>query len=190
MASAFDVARYLIRLGAENEEPDYLSQLRVQKLLYYTQGWALAALDHPLFHERIEAWKKGPVVASVWPKLTAYDDRGIQPGDVGKPEGLSDEDKSFINSVWEKYKIHSAIGLMLMTHREDPWKDARAGLPASAPSSQEIAHSALRAWFSREASTVVVKGLSVVDAHRAAIELGKERLVSHEEVFASLRKSR
>src|SRR5689334_12279943 len=65
-ASAMDVAKFLIYLSACEDEPDYVSHLRLQKLLYYVQGWSLALRGKPMFVERIEAWAHGPVVKNVY----------------------------------------------------------------------------------------------------------------------------
>src|SRR5688572_9971276 len=59
-ASALDVARYLIQLAAAEDEPEELSHLRLQKLLYYVQGWSLAQRGEAMFPDRIEAWAHGP----------------------------------------------------------------------------------------------------------------------------------
>jgi uncharacterized phage-associated protein len=187
MVSALDVARYLIRLGASGDEPDYLSQLRVQKLLYYTQGWALATLGRPLFCESIQAWNYGPVVDTVWRQLKKYDSRGIQPNEAGAPEGVSNADKSFIKSVWEQYKVHSAIGLMKMTHDEAPWKDARVGLKPGTRGNKEITHKAMLAFFSPLVKKLIIKDISVADAHKAATRLHQGKLLSHAGFFSALR---
>lgn len=65
MASAYEVAQHLIRLAEFEEEPDYLTHLRLQKLLYYVQAWSMAMRSRPMFPERIEAWGHGPVVPNL-----------------------------------------------------------------------------------------------------------------------------
>ncbi len=82
MASAYEVARCLVRLAAHDEEPDYLTNLRLQKLLYYAQAWSLAMRDKPLFDDRIEAWPSGPVVPSVFDRFLGLGRRSLLPDDV------------------------------------------------------------------------------------------------------------
>ncbi len=53
----------LFAAHAETEEDTDVSNLRVQKLLYYAQGHYLAAKGIPLFDEAIQAWSHGPVSA-------------------------------------------------------------------------------------------------------------------------------
>ena len=65
MHTAFSVAKYFLFLSDE-EAGDTISNLKLQKLLYYAQGFHLALNDSPLFAESIEAWTHGPVVPVVY----------------------------------------------------------------------------------------------------------------------------
>jgi uncharacterized phage-associated protein len=148
-ASAIDVAKYLILLAKSEEESELLSPMQLQKLLYYTQGWSLALRKEPMFDERIEAWAYGPVVKEVFQAFRRFADGPINP-DLGSDENLSDEQKEFIGAVWQAYKGYSAIGLSEMTHREAPWKDARAGLPVGARSNALISRKTLKEFFEKQ----------------------------------------
>lgn len=148
MARAIDVARCLIRLAGNEDEPDPLTHLRLQKLLYYAQGWSLAQRGRPLFEGRIEAWTHGPVVPSVY---QVYEGRGwglIAPDEEDAPDDLTDEDRDYIASVWEAFKGYSASSLREMTHREPPWLDARQGYGPAHLCEGEITPEAMRAFFS------------------------------------------
>ena len=78
--SAFTVADWLI---AHNNavmrfnSADQLSNLKIQKLLYYAQGCSLASLNDPLFDDELVAWKLGPVVEAVYEKFQNYGRSGI-----------------------------------------------------------------------------------------------------------------
>jgi len=151
MATALDVARHLIKLAAAEEEPEFLSHLKLQKLLYYVQGWSLALRNKPMFDARIEAWSSGPVVRSLYAHFADYGYRPIPPDDVGEAVGLSGPEKFFIGSVWEALKGYSASSLRAMTHKEAPWLDARKGLAPAERSNREITRSALKRFFSQQA---------------------------------------
>jgi uncharacterized phage-associated protein len=60
-ANALHVARYLVKLAAGESEPEHLTHMRLQKLLYYVQGWSLAATGERFFDGEIQAWTHGPV---------------------------------------------------------------------------------------------------------------------------------
>lgn len=62
--TARQVADYVIAFLAEHGDPT--TNLKLQKLLYYSQAWYLALYDLPLFDDRIEAWVHGPVVPPVY----------------------------------------------------------------------------------------------------------------------------
>ena len=125
MAKAIEVARYLVHRAAAEEEPEFLTHLRIQKLLYYVQGWSLANRKQPMFSERIEAWTNGPVVRDVYPYFARHGSLPIPPSEVPEPTGLTDPEAEFIESVWNAYKKFSAWSLREMTHAEKPWVDAR-----------------------------------------------------------------
>jgi uncharacterized phage-associated protein len=153
MAKVLEVARCLIRLAAAEEERDYLSPLRLQKLLYYVQGWSLALQGKAMFNNRIEAWVHGPVVPDVYRQYAKYGDQPIPPDDIKPPKDLSSEECSFIESVWRSYKGYSAISLREMTHKEAPWIDARSGLGPSDKGSAEITHKSMKRYFKSSAAS-------------------------------------
>lgn len=144
--TALQAARCLIRIAEADGDP--LTHLRLQKLLYYVQGWSLAVRNRPIFGDRIEAWSWGPVVPRVWRKFKQYGDTHIiSSQDEPAAQNLSEKDRSFIGRVWDAYKEFSAFKLSDMTHQEPPWRDAREGLPDSSPSTAEISLGAMRTYF-------------------------------------------
>lgn len=129
MASASTVAKFLLTLVCENEG-DLMSNLKLQKLLYYTQGFHLAVFGEPLFGEPVVAWPYGPVVQEVYEEYRVY--RG---GAIPCPEGvwdeiegaLTEEQRGLINEVYQEYGQYEASALLRMTHAEPPWKRTRLG---------------------------------------------------------------
>lgn len=127
MPTAEQVADYILSLSRP-EVGDIISNLKLQKLLYYCQGFHLAMNDgNPLFDEDIEAWNYGPVVPSVYHK---YKDKGsnyIDPPDNPDLENLTTDQKELIEDVYTTYGQFSAWRLMEMTHDESPWKRSYNG---------------------------------------------------------------
>lgn len=122
--SAKEVANFFIELASKEDEND-LTNLKLQKLLYFAQGNYLAKKKKPLFKEPIEAWSLGPVVRSVYDAfkscgpfpITAFDKN------VKKSAITDDEVKEFLSSIWEKYGKYSAGHLVDKTHESNsPWK--------------------------------------------------------------------
>ena len=153
MAKAFDVAKYLIHLADTEDEPEYLTHLRLQKLLYYVQGWSLTLHKKPMFPEEIQAWAHGPVVAAIYHRFADYGNRPIDPSDIGTSNNLRKSEAQFIAEVWEAYKGYSASSLRAMTHREAPWCDARKGCKPTDTCKEVIKHSAMCRFFSAHTKT-------------------------------------
>ncbi len=63
--TARDVADYLL-YHVDEDAGDSMSNLKLQKLLYYAQGVHLALTGKPLFLEHIEAWQHGPAVPALY----------------------------------------------------------------------------------------------------------------------------
>ena len=74
---AYDIALYFLFRARELEAGEVISNLKMQKLLYYAQGHFSALYDEPLFEERIEAWRYGPVVKNVYDRFAKYTNLAI-----------------------------------------------------------------------------------------------------------------
>lgn len=123
MYSSYDVADYFLSLV--NEEMDeQISNLKLQKLLYYAQGFYLALFNKRLFNSQIEAWEHGPVVPEVYHKYKKYGARGIPSPKVVDFEKYDDETKDFLNEIYDILGQFSAWKLRNMTHVEKPWREA------------------------------------------------------------------
>lgn len=128
---AIDVARYFITLNdneCQDEKSD-LSKLKIQKLLYYAQGYYLALYNKPLFDEKILAWQHGPVVKEVYKDLKPLNPKNnFIPTDINKMEEdeikkLGKNEKELIEDVFQLMGQYSAWRLRDKTHQEDPWRD-------------------------------------------------------------------
>lgn len=147
MATAIDVAKKILQLAAAEDEPEPMTHLRLQKLLYYVQGWCLGIGGTPMFPDRIEAWAHGPVVRDLFSVFKDYGAAPILP--LPDSPKLAPEEEYFVAKVWEAYKGYSAIALRDMTHREQPWIDARGSCAPADKCTNEITHASLRAFFSK-----------------------------------------
>lgn len=121
--TARQIADWFLAWGQHNDAP--LSNLKLQKLLYYAQGHYLGAHGAPLFHDDIEAWAHGPVVCSIYHDLKQF---GNGPIDVDAVLGESFSWDDFrdveddLMRVWNTYGKYEAWALRNRTHREAPWK--------------------------------------------------------------------
>jgi uncharacterized phage-associated protein len=118
---ALTIAKWFIAWAeAEGEE---LSNLKLQKLLYYAQGHHLAEEHQPLFRDQIQAWSHGPVVPDVYHEFKECGSSTIELAE-DDPFTWDDIDRKtadLLSRVWNTYGGFSAGRLRNMTHSERPW---------------------------------------------------------------------
>jgi uncharacterized phage-associated protein len=120
----FDVAHYVLK------RVDDLTAMKLQKLVYYCQGYSLGWDDLPLFEEDFEAWANGPVAPALF---------AIHQGRFRIPKNLvqkhrsgakfTKDERETMDAIIEAYGGKSSLWLSGLTHREPPWRDARKNTP-------------------------------------------------------------
>lgn len=121
-----DIANKLLAKAADVCGGDLMSNMKLQKMLYYEQGYHLAVFSTPLFNENIEAWMYGPVVPCVYEHFKQYGSGGIAP-EEGDTISLTEDEEDLFNEVFDAYVDFSAYGLMRKTHEETPWRETTTG---------------------------------------------------------------
>lgn len=124
-ANAIDVAKFFIEKANAKNEND-LTNLKLQKLLYFAQGTYLGVngLHEPLFAEPIEAWKLGPVVRDVYNTFSFCGASPITLLDVpSSSKSPSSQVIDHLEKIWDEYGIYSAAHLVDLTHKQSPWVD-------------------------------------------------------------------
>ena len=123
----FDVANYFLwRDSQKGDSSDGISNLKLQKLVYYAKGVVLAATDGKvsLFDNEMRAWKYGPVVPDLHEIYKGYGKgMSIPPNPNFKPEVFDTETREILDEVFGLYGQLSAWRLAELTHKESPWKD-------------------------------------------------------------------
>jgi uncharacterized phage-associated protein len=117
MANVFDVAEYILQI--DNKEfasvadlindgidimedepkawPD-VTPMKLQKLVYYVKGFSLVLLGRPIFGEKLEAWRHGPVCPDLYHRLKSHGASILSPGDCnGNASALSQEERELRN---------------------------------------------------------------------------------------------
>lgn len=121
--SAQDIAGWFINRAAEeaeNGDGDYMTNLKLQKLLYLAQKTSIKKRHAAVFSDEIRHWKFGPVVASVYDR---YKDNGANPIMQAGRAHLSEEDIKLLEQVYGMYNKYSAAGLVTITHNDAAWKN-------------------------------------------------------------------
>lgn len=135
MNNAIDVARYIINYT--NSNGGRITNLKLQKILYFVQGVYLVLKNCPCFLDDIEAWDFGPVVPTVYREFKEYGSNSIpsiekifklDPNNIFNSKliqyddsVLSDEVKKIVKEVVVIFWDTSASALVTLTHEQDPW---------------------------------------------------------------------
>lgn len=132
--SALSVANYFVRKSLD--EGKELKPLKLMKLVYIAHGFMLALMDRSVLNkefDKVEAWKLGPVIPSVYYSFKIYKNSAItQETFVVRVSGskldfetpkLNDEDaKKVCDIVWKRYDKHTDSDLVSILHRPGtPW---------------------------------------------------------------------
>lgn len=126
------VADYIIIKAKGDDINTPLSNLKLQKLLYYVKVWDIVHNDSPLFDGKFQAWIHGPVNRVIFDRFknikTLYSE--IEIDNLMYEDAttfLTKSQKNFIDSVLEVYMPYTGSQLESLSHNEAPWIEARKG---------------------------------------------------------------
>lgn len=120
MNTCFEVARYFLK-QQDPDAGDLMSNLKLQKLVYYAQGFHLAMTDSPLFEEPIEAWEHGPVCVPLYQKYKQYGSDAIPIPGEDAYDIFSAAVLEILDMTHKYYGQFSAWKLRNLTHADTPW---------------------------------------------------------------------
>ena len=113
-------------LSVAHDKGIEVTNLKLQKLVYFVQGFALAMLEHPLINDEIQAWTYGPVIPELYHKVKGYDADPIT-GTLEAGDSIEDDPDAdkVIKAVVEKLGHLSVTQLVNLSHRDNsPWAAA------------------------------------------------------------------
>lgn len=122
MYDATKIAEYAIEY--EYSQKRSVSNLRLQKLLYFIQAQFLVDNHEPCFDDRMEAWDFGPVVPSVYHVYKYFGSSSIPHLTSKGSYGIAEEDQLLIDHILDRCAQHSTTALVSITHGQAPWRDA------------------------------------------------------------------
>ena len=140
MANVVDVMKYVKASQAALGQPIW-GEVQMQKLVYYVQAWSLAWDGHPMFAERVEAWKMGPVT----PAIRFRDDEA----DIS---ALNAAEAAVVDAVLAHYGRMNGTQLTDLSHSEAPWADTWAARGHDGDRcSDEISRDDMRRFYTEQA---------------------------------------
>ena len=141
MANVFDVSSYFVMRGVEEKFP--ITQISLQELLHFAQGFHLAYQQECLFADKIYAWKFGPVVRTVFNRHRVFGRQLITP-DSPLPICMSGK----LPGNREKLPFE----LVQLAHKKgSPWHQVYRNYAGQIPNDTEITPEAMLNYFSRYA---------------------------------------
>jgi uncharacterized phage-associated protein len=137
--TAHDVAAYIL------EKSSPLTTMKLQKLVYYSQAWSLVWDEKPLFAEKIEAWTNGPVVPALYKEHKGKFQIASWP--KGNAKLLGPVEQETVDAVLSYYGGRSSQWLSDLSHREQPWKEARRELEPGDPGIRTIKLASMAEYY-------------------------------------------
>lgn len=143
MAETMAVAKFLNELHFKKHDCA-MDQMKMHKMMYFSQRESLMVSSNPLFDDEFQAWKYGPVLVSV---RNEY-----QTGHMfsGKYRLLKDNEKDLVESVFNRYDEYGSWQLSTLSHAEHAWLQARKGLADGESGNRKMSLSAMKADATRE----------------------------------------
>ena len=154
------IANELLEIAKGEGEP--VTPMKLQKLMYYAYGWWFVSNEDPLFSEKIQAWKNGPVVESVYYAFKEYGGAPItglahETANGQKRVAFLNDDhaneiRRFLGVIWNVYGSFSAVRLSNATHQPGtPWHTTVQNCGGKLGYFQEIDDATIRDYFVRQA---------------------------------------
>ncbi len=120
MEKILNVAEYIFR-EYYRVTGELIDEMKLQKLLYFSQRETLAILNKPLFNEEFEGWKYGPISREI---RTVFTEDGMN----AETEDIKSDSKYIINNVILEYGALDSWKLSELSHKEVSWLNLRRGL--------------------------------------------------------------
>jgi uncharacterized phage-associated protein len=124
-----------------------ITNLALQKSLYYIQGFNYAFHNEFVFDDDCEAWVHGPVYREIYHRFSVYGYDAIDEESVYEEYRFSAKEVILIDSVIRYLCCYSGKALEKFTHIETPWTKTRGDLPLNIQSNRIIDKNLIGAYF-------------------------------------------
>lgn len=156
----YKVGTYLIN------KYDDITNMSLQKILYFLNGFSELFLNKKLFNEVSESWKLGPVYRDMYDAFSYYQKSNIDYNEIVKDNfELDNNIKEYVDKVSKYFACYSGHKLMQMTHLTDPWKIAREGLDDNESSNRVINEDDIDKYFKKIAKDYNIKEYSDIEKY-------------------------
>jgi len=131
---------------------DSITNLKLQKLCYFAQAISLVERNKPCFSEPIEAWAHGPAIPILYRRFKQYRWQSLDPTDrkYNSWKQLTDDDREFLDSIWDKLSSFSGRTLERIAHAHEPWRKAYGDTPLGERCEIEITDNDMKKFYKQE----------------------------------------
>lgn len=123
--NVIDLSNYVISLFEKRNAP--VTNLKLQKVLYYIQGYFYKNFGKAAFSDDIYSWQYGPVVPVVYYEYNINGSATLKSRMLSDDFTIVDREKKLITTIVEKCASIPTSRLVCMTHSETPWRDSVPG---------------------------------------------------------------
>jgi uncharacterized phage-associated protein/DNA-binding transcriptional regulator YiaG len=124
-----------------------ITNMSLQKLLYYIEAFAQILLGERIYDDRCEAWTYGPVYPVIYEKYKSFGKSQIVVDDIDLTDCLDESVRKVIDFVLANFAIYNGVTLKDLSHSESPWKNAHAGYGEKEHCEEVISHDAITEYF-------------------------------------------
>ena len=131
MDDVLKIASYIAN-RYQKEYGSCIDEMKLHKLLYFTQRESIIQTDSPLFDTAFEAWKYGPVLVEI---RRYYKNNALN---MELPADKIAQYQPIFDKVFQQYTSKDSWSLSTITHGEYAWKHARIGIPSDENSNAKM----------------------------------------------------
>ena len=104
-------------------DKEIITNMKVNKLVYFAQAWSLAKFNTKLFDEDIEAWEQGPIIPSVYKAFRPCGSKNIEMTIGEYDESIfTSEQLNFLADIALTYGKYTTSALRNISHQPgSPW---------------------------------------------------------------------
>jgi len=149
MQSVESVANTVLQCAEVNG--DKIDQQRLQRLLFFVDGWSMCQLGSCAFPEKIAKTKFGPVVKSIYKRCIPHGSSSINEkrfGD-GKIVDSSEDLRGLIEAVYRTYGTFSTSDLnaMIISLEDEPFTDSKYLFSTIKNTNTYYSQQKMKTWF-------------------------------------------
>lgn len=140
LQSPIAVANFIIEVAKKENKP--VTNLKLQKVLFFLQGYCLSEYETPLIDGNFSKWRYGPVEEEVYREFKYYGPAPIESKSVyfdkekiefySEKIELSNESKEKLQGIISKILDSETWKLVNLTHSHNSWKDYKEQIIAQA----------------------------------------------------------